>query len=101
MTVRLNHTIVWCRDKKTSARFLTEILGRRAPARFGPFLVVEVDNGVSLDFHDTDEEIGVAEDAQYRRRGCYRRRFAPGSISARSAFASTRSGVPKPSVNHP
>ena len=58
MTVRLNHTIVWCRDKKTSARFLSEILGRRAPARFGPFLVVEVDNGVSLDFHDTDEEIG-------------------------------------------
>ena len=57
MTVRLNHTIVWCRDKKTSARFLSEILGRRAPARFGPFLVVEVDNGVSLDFHDTDGEI--------------------------------------------
>jgi len=57
MSVRLNHTIVWCRDKRTSARFLSEMLGRRAPARFGPFLVVEVDNGVSLDFHDTDEEI--------------------------------------------
>ena len=57
MSVRLNHTIVWCRDKKTSARFLIEILGRRAPARFGPFLVVEVDNGVSLDFHDTDEDV--------------------------------------------
>ena len=27
MSVRLNHTIVWCRDKKASARFLAEILG--------------------------------------------------------------------------
>ena len=57
MSVRLNHTIVWCRDQKRSARFLSEILGRPTPVRFGPFLVVEVDNGVSLDFHDTDEEV--------------------------------------------
>jgi len=57
MTVRLNHTIVWCRDQKRSARFLSEILGRPTPVRFGPFLVVEVDNGVSLDFHDTDEDV--------------------------------------------
>ena len=57
MSVRLNHTIVWCRDQKRSARFLSEMLGRPAPVRFGPFLVVEVDNGVSLDFHDTDEDV--------------------------------------------
>jgi catechol 2,3-dioxygenase-like lactoylglutathione lyase family enzyme len=57
VSVRLNHTIVWCRDRKRSARFLSEILGRPAPVRFGPFLVVEVDNGVSLDFHDTDEDV--------------------------------------------
>jgi catechol 2,3-dioxygenase-like lactoylglutathione lyase family enzyme len=57
VSVRLNHTIVWCRDRKRSARFLGEILGRPAPVRFGPFLVVEVDNGVSLDFHDTDEDV--------------------------------------------
>ena len=57
MSVRLNHTIVWCRDQKRSARFLSEILGRPTPVRFGPFLVVEVDNGVSLDFHDTDEDV--------------------------------------------
>jgi len=57
MSVRLNHTIVWCRDQKRSARFLTEILGRPASVRFGPFLVVEVDNGVSLDFHDSDEDV--------------------------------------------
>jgi len=57
MAVQLNHTIVWCRDQRRSATFLSEILGRKAPTRFGPFLVVELDNGVSLDFHDTDDEI--------------------------------------------
>jgi len=57
VSVRLNHTIVWCRDQKRSARFLSEILGRPTPVRFGPFLVVEVDNGVSLDFHATDEDV--------------------------------------------
>jgi catechol 2,3-dioxygenase-like lactoylglutathione lyase family enzyme len=57
MSIELNHTIVWCRDQARSATFLADILGRPAPTRFGPFLVVEVDNGVSLDFHETDEEI--------------------------------------------
>lgn len=57
MTVQFNHTIVHARDSRASAAFLTEILGLSAPTRFGPFLVVEVDNGVSLDFFETDEEI--------------------------------------------
>lgn len=57
MSVRLNHTIVWCRDQARSAKFLAEILGRPAPTRFGPFLVVEVDNAVSLDFHEIDGEV--------------------------------------------
>ncbi len=57
MTVQLNHTIVWCRDKQRSATFLTEILGLPDPRPFGPFLVVELGNGVSLDFHDRDGEV--------------------------------------------
>jgi catechol 2,3-dioxygenase-like lactoylglutathione lyase family enzyme len=57
MSVQLNHTIVWCRDKRRSATFLAEVLGLPKPTRFGPFLVVELANGVSLDFHDTDGEI--------------------------------------------
>ncbi len=57
MSVQLNHTIVWCRDQQRSATFLAELLGLRAPTRFGPFLVVEVDNGASLDFHEVDGEI--------------------------------------------
>ena len=40
------------RDKRESATFLTEMLGLPEPVPFGPFLVVEVDNSVSLDFAD-------------------------------------------------
>jgi len=37
--------------------FLSQLLGRADPVRFGPFLVVELDNGCSLDFHETDDKI--------------------------------------------
>lgn len=50
MPVRLNHTIVYCRDREASAAFLSEILGLAAPTTFGPFAVVQVANDVSLDF---------------------------------------------------
>jgi len=52
MAVQLNHTIVAVRDKQESATFLSEILGVGKPVPFGPFLVVQVDNDVSLDFAD-------------------------------------------------
>ena len=57
MSIRFNHTLVYARDKKKSASFLAEILGLPEPSSFGPFLVVELENGVSLDFlevGDTD-----------------------------------------------
>jgi catechol 2,3-dioxygenase-like lactoylglutathione lyase family enzyme len=57
MAVQLNHTIVKARDKEASANFLTEILGLPDGARFGPFRVVELSNGVSLDFYETQDEI--------------------------------------------
>jgi catechol 2,3-dioxygenase-like lactoylglutathione lyase family enzyme len=57
MAVQLNHTIVWCRDQQVSANFFAEMLGLAKPYRFGPFLIVEPANGVSLDFHDVDGEI--------------------------------------------
>ncbi len=53
MAVQLNHTIVHAHDKEVSARFLSEMLGLGPPEPFGPFLVVEAHNGVSLDFIDT------------------------------------------------
>ena len=57
MAVQLNHTIVRSHHKAASARFLTALLGLPEATRFGPFLVVEMDNGVSLDFYETDGEI--------------------------------------------
>jgi catechol 2,3-dioxygenase-like lactoylglutathione lyase family enzyme len=57
MSVALNHTIVWCRDKRRSAEFLTGVLGLPVAEAFGPFLVVEMDNGVSLDFQEVEGSI--------------------------------------------
>ena len=59
MPIDLNHTIVHARDARASAVFLAEVLGRGAPVRFGPFYGVELDNGVTLDFIQTDEVVLV------------------------------------------
>ncbi|ABA57019.1 VOC family protein [Nitrosococcus oceani] len=57
MAVQLNHTIVMSHNQEQSAKFLTEILGLPEAKPFGPFLVVEMDNKVNLDFYETDGEI--------------------------------------------
>ena len=57
MPVQLNHTIVAAHDKEASAEFLAEILGLPAPTRYGPFLAVQVDNDVTLDFMTVTGEI--------------------------------------------
>jgi catechol 2,3-dioxygenase-like lactoylglutathione lyase family enzyme len=53
----LNHTIVWCANRHVSSAFLAELLGRPAPTEYAPFKVVELDNGVSLDFLEAQEPI--------------------------------------------
>ena len=59
MPIELNHTIVAARDRRAAAQFVADVLGRPAPVSFGPFMVVELDNGVSLDFADfmRDDEV--------------------------------------------
>ena len=57
MNVQLNHTIVWCRNKQKSATFLTEVLGLPTATRFGPMLVVQLNNNISLDFYEKEGEI--------------------------------------------
>lgn len=57
MTVKLNHTIVYTRDKRVSATFFAEVLGLPSPVPYGPFLGVEVGNEVTLDFLEEDGEI--------------------------------------------
>ena len=57
MAVKLNHTIIWSNDKARSAQFMTHILGRPAAKTAGHFLVVELDNGISLDFMEKEGEV--------------------------------------------
>ena len=54
MAVRLNHTIIGAHDNKASAQFLADMLGLDAPQPYGPFMMVETDNDVSLDFMTMD-----------------------------------------------
>ena len=53
----LNHTIVWCSDKEASSRFLTDILDLLPARTFFHFLVVDMANGVSLDFYQKEEGV--------------------------------------------
>ncbi|KMS67346.1 glyoxalase/bleomycin resistance protein/dioxygenase [Streptomyces viridochromogenes] len=57
MTVQLNHTIVAAHDKRTSARFLADILGLEVSPQYGPFIPVEIPNGVTLDYMDSPDTI--------------------------------------------
>ena len=59
MHVELNHTIVWCRDKRRSAAFLVELLELEEAVEFGPMLVVRLANGVSLDFYQQEGAIAL------------------------------------------
>ena len=85
MAVTLNHTIVWCTDKVRSARFMTDLLGLPPAKPFYHFLVIELDNQVSLDFYEREGEVarqhyaflvGEAEfDAAYGRIGAQGRTY--------------------------
>lgn len=59
MAVKLNHTIVFSRDKRVSAKFLSEMLGLDTPVPFGPFLGVEAANEVTLDFMDAEGDVAL------------------------------------------
>jgi len=54
MSVALNHIIIPSKDKWAAARFLADILGTIAGPEWGPFVSVQVDNGVTLDFSEAD-----------------------------------------------
>lgn len=55
MTVQLDHTIVAAHDQRATADFLATVLGLEVGAPYGPFLPVEVDNGVALDVMATGD----------------------------------------------
>ena len=56
MSIKLNHTIVNVRDKRASAKFLTELFGLPPAKPFIHFLCVQVGD-TTLDFCDADYEV--------------------------------------------
>jgi catechol 2,3-dioxygenase-like lactoylglutathione lyase family enzyme len=57
MAIELNHTIVPTHDQQAGARFVADVLGLPEPGSFGPFTVVELQNGVNLDFLEVEGEL--------------------------------------------
>ncbi|MFI9770445.1 VOC family protein [Streptomyces sp. NPDC052415] len=55
-SVQLNHTAVYATDRQLSAEFLAAILGLEVGAPFGPFLPVDLGNGVTLDYYEMRTE---------------------------------------------
>src|SRR3954469_7081366 len=60
MTIHLDHSIVPSRNKIAGAKLLAELLGVPwAESSIGPFAPVFVNDGLTLDFIDTDEDFPV------------------------------------------
>ncbi|MER6910598.1 VOC family protein [Streptomyces sp. NPDC000594] len=55
MPARLDHTVVHSHDRFAGARFLAELIDEPEPKEFGPFAVVPLANGVSLDYLDSED----------------------------------------------
>ncbi|MBL1100298.1 VOC family protein [Streptomyces coffeae] len=54
--VQLNHTAVFARNRQRSAEFIATILGLEVGAPFGPFLPIDLGNGVTLDYYEKSDE---------------------------------------------
>lgn len=60
MSIQLDHTIVPSHDKAASAKLLADLLGVPCGlAQAGPFFAVYVNDGLTLDFIETDQEFPV------------------------------------------
>jgi len=74
MTIQLDHTIVPSRSRDASAKLLAELLDVPCgAAREGPFFAVYVNEGLTLDFIETDEQFPIyhfcfrVDDAEFNR----------------------------------
>ncbi|MFI6204805.1 VOC family protein [Streptomyces sp. NPDC051041] len=54
--VRLDHTAVYATGRARSAGFVAAVLGLEVGAPFGPFLPVDLGNGVTLDHREKRDE---------------------------------------------
>ena len=57
MSIALNHTIVYSRDKRQGADFLTELFGLAPASSWGPFATVQMANEVTLDYLDAGGDV--------------------------------------------
>ena len=55
MGIAFNHTIVAATDRRESANYFTDVFGVPPAKEFGPFLVVSIEHGASLDFAQAPE----------------------------------------------
>ena|SRR5689334_2855628 len=53
MSTQLNHLIIAARNKQESAYFLAEMLNLDEPVAAGFFLIVKLDNNITLDYAET------------------------------------------------
>ena len=61
MSVQLDHFIVPCRNQIASAKMLADLLGVPwAETTLGPFSPVFINDGLTLDFQQTDEAYPIA-----------------------------------------
>ncbi|MET8277012.1 VOC family protein [Streptomyces sp. NPDC005096] len=56
IAVQLNHIAIYASDRHLSAEFIAAILGLKVGAPFGPFLPVDLGNGVTLDYYERRNE---------------------------------------------
>ncbi|MFJ8863475.1 VOC family protein [Streptomyces sp. NPDC102451] len=54
--VQLDHHAVYAKDRSLSAEFIAAVLGLEVGAPFGPFLPVDLGNGVTLDYYELRDE---------------------------------------------
>lgn len=60
MAIQLDHVIVSSHNRDASAKILAELLGVPCgPAKEGPFFAVYINDGLTLDFIETDEQFPI------------------------------------------
>ena len=57
MSIEFNHTLVHAKDTWAAAREVGGVLGLAEPSSYGPFAVLQFDNGTTLDFIEDTGEI--------------------------------------------
>jgi len=60
MTIQLDHVIISAHNRDASAKLLADLFGVPCgPASAGPFFAVYINDGLTLDFFETDEPFPV------------------------------------------